>query len=507
VRDSLPTLATVEEVAERLALSQKTIRRWIKSQRLVAHRVGKNVRVDAASVTRLLATPGTAVVQSTTPVKKNNVMSEPRLLRQRGRAKLWTALIEGEEVFLATSNRDEAELALGRIAQEQEDAPLARKAWGVYRDAERNAFLMKYYDKVSRRRQHRLPATIQTEGEADEYAARYYTDHVGRGAQREHVKATGELPRSITFEQFGHLWTSGKLAQMYSDHVRVKVSASDDESKLRNYVYPVIGSFPVTEFEAERGLQLVEQVRDRLPSELSRATRRHVLQGVNRLLTLAVYPAKLLPANPLPKGFLPKAKAYLYPAEDRALLACGDVPLLHRMFYGLLVREGLRVSELLGLTWDGVDLVNNVLSLDKNKTNDPRSWAMDPGVAEGLRRWRDRFCKQRLRANSILVASDNTTVNEFSAARLLRSYLQLAGITRPQLFEHGDSRMRLRAHDLRASFVTVHLALGRSEAWITDRTGHKSSQMIYKYKRAARTHAELNLGGFTPLIEAIPELR
>jgi integrase len=126
-------------------------------------------------------------------------------------------------------------------------------------------------------------------------------------------------------------------------------------------------------------------VRDRLPSELSRATRRHVLQGISRLLTLAVYPAKLLPANPLQRGFLPKvdtnkAKAYLYPAEDRALLACGDVPLLHRMFYGLLVREGLRVSELLGLTWDGVDLVNNVLTLDKNKTNDPRSWALDPGV-------------------------------------------------------------------------------------------------------------------------------
>lgn len=67
--------------------------------------------------------------------------------------------------------------------------------------------------------------------------------------------------------------------------------------------------------------------------------------------------------------------------------------------------------------------------------------------------------------------------------------------------------MQLRAHDLRASFVTVNLALGKSEAWITDRTGHKSSQMIYRYKRAARTHKELNLGSFDPLHEAIPELR
>ena len=129
---------------------------------------------------------------------------------------------------------------------------------------------------------------------------------------------------------------------------------------------------------------------------------------------------------------------------------------------------------------------------------------MDPGVAEALRRWRERFCKKRPLSGNILIAPDNTIVNEFSAARLLRRYLQLAGVTRVQLFEHGEARMRVRAHDLRASFVTVNLALGRSEAWITDRTGHKSSQMIYRYKRVARTHAELNLGGFLALTEAIP---
>jgi hypothetical protein len=54
--------------------------------------------------------------------------------------------------------------------------------------------------------------------------------------------------------------------------------------------------------------------------------------------------------------------------------------------------------------------------------------------------------------------------------------------------------------------VTVNLALGKSEAWVTDRTGHRSSQMIYRYKRQARTRGELSLGGLRPLHEAIPEL-
>jgi hypothetical protein len=31
--------------------------------------------------------------------------------------------------------------------------------------------------------------------------------------------------------------------------------------------------------------------------------------------------------------------------------------------------------------------------------------------------------------------------------------------------------------------------------------------MIYEYKRGARSHADLNLGVFAPLHEAIPELK
>ncbi|MGA7123877.1 MAG: hypothetical protein WBY94_27490 [Polyangiaceae bacterium] len=77
---------------------------------------------------------------------------------------------------------------------------------------------------------------------------------------------------------------------------------------------------------------------------------------------------------------------------------------------------------------------------------------------------------------------------------------------RPELTNPKSGRLRLRARDLRGSFVTLGLATGRTEAWVTDRTGHKSSSMIYRYKRASRTAAELGLGWFAPLDEAIPEL-
>jgi hypothetical protein len=53
--------------------------------------------------------------------------------------------------------------------------------------------------------------------------------------------------------------------------------------------------------------------------------------------------------------------------------------------------------------------------------------------------------------------------------------------------------------------VSVALANGKTESWISDRTGHRSSQMIAKYKRIARTFAELALGPLTDMHKALPE--
>ena len=72
--------------------------------------------------------------------------------------------------------------------------------------------------------------------------------------------------------------------------------------------------------------------------------------------------------------------------EDARLLGCLSVPLSYRLLYGFLSREGMRKSEALGLTWGDIDLARGAVCLDANKTDDPRTWALDPGVAEALRR-------------------------------------------------------------------------------------------------------------------------
>ena len=44
-----------------------------------------------------------------------------------------------------------------------------------------------------------------------------------------------------------------------------------------------------------------------------------------------------------------------------------------------------------------------------------------------------------------------------------RGDLRTAGVTRPELFERSKVRQPLRLHDLRASFVTIALANGKTE--------------------------------------------
>ncbi len=313
-----------------------------------------------------------------------------------------------------------------------------------------------------------------------------------------------------TIRQLGTLWTSGELRKQFPDHIKKKSTADDDAGRFEKHVYPVIGEIPIDAFTLDHANLVMAGI----PAGRAPATRRHIAQLLHRICAMALFPLRLIKTNPLPEGFLPpipsgKAKSWLYPDEDTKLLCAKPVPLAWRVFYGFLHREGLRFSEAVRLTWADLDLERGVLVLDKNKTEEPRAWALSLGVVVGLRAW--RALRER---DGILVGPNEPVfinergkpIQENHAARRYREHLMLARITRGILYERTTMRQPIRAHDTRATFVTISLANGKSEAWVMDRTGHKSSLMINRYRRAARTAAELHLGDLKPLHEAIPEL-
>ncbi len=305
---------------------------------------------------------------------------------------------------------------------------------------------------------------------------------------------------------------SNELAKKYPDHVREKSSADRDEELFRLHVLPhVPADLRIDEFSLEHA----EFVMANLPAHLTTSTRRHVAQVMSRLMKLAVYPCKWRTSSPIPAGWLPrvpdgKAKECLYPDED-ALLVGGvsvepdkpGVPLLRRLAYGFLCREGMRTDEMARLKWRDVDLQRGRVHLDENKTDDPRDWNLRPDVVEALARWKARH-QPDAESDHHVFAENGVPINVEHLADQLRRDLQRVGVTRPQLFERSKVRQPVRAHDLRATFVTISLATGKTETWISDRTGHHSHEMIERYRRKARTW---NLGELGPLCELVPELR
>ena len=336
--------------------------------------------------------------------------------------------------------------------------------------------------------------------------------------------AGGELPRRkeatvLTFAKLGEQWTNGELHEKWPDHVKAKKSSDQDAGRLEKLCDAdagdgrKVGAVPLDEFTLDHAEAAMRQ----LPKAARRpATRRQYAQLIHRVLALAVYPCRIIDRSPLPRGFMPKvgkppAFHYLYPDDDRKLLACKQIPLARRLLWGFLAREGCREGEATRATIENFDLKRGTFTLDENKSDDPRSWALDPGVVLALRRHVKALRTDAKPGDAMFLDEHERPFDGDGAglASALRNDLATAGVAkdRPELLERSEARSWFRVHDLRGTFVTLALANEKTEAWVADRTGHRSSAMINRYRRRAREAKELSLGQLSPLHVAIPELR
>lgn len=388
------------------------------------------------------------------------------------------------------------------------------KGWTAYAEGP-DRWVLRFYEG-GKRTKHRIPPQV-TDAKVCKYVEVYLAERLRKDCDtgQPPLLPNGAINPRITFEQFGDLWTDGTLHKMFPNRVSWKKTAKTDASRLKIHVYPLIGQIQIRAFEGGQGVEWAEGVLRRITKP---ATARQVAQAISRVLTMAAFPGiRLIPHSPLPKGFVPptpkrKAMSYLYPTEEARLMANTDIDLHVRMFFGFSIREGGRLGNFLSLKWRQVDLDSGFIRLDQTKTDEALSWVMGADVVKALRRYRDTRGSSKpndfvfLNADKDLVL-DGKVIHRTKVAPTLRACLKRSGIDRAELFEHTENRIQLRAHDFRGAFVTVKLATGKSETWVMDRTGHTTSQMLNKYRRAARNHQEANQGDFVPLDEAVPELR
>jgi site-specific recombinase XerD len=142
-----------------------------------------------------------------------------------------------------------------------------------------------------------------------------------------------------------------------------------------------------------------------------------------------------------------------------------------RTMFLLMLRCGLRVSEVSHLPWMAVDLERGTLRIDNSKGQVDRVVYLSPDVATALRQWHGL----RSPAHGVLFPSPQTRHRGRPlGARQIRNrmtrYLTLAGITTPY-----------SPHTLRHTFATQLLNAGASLEVVKELMGHRSLQMTLRY--------------------------
>lgn len=107
-----------------------------------------------------------------------------------------------------------------------------------------------------------------------------------------------------------------------------------------------------------------------------------------------------------------------------------------RVFYGFLHREDMRRTEAAELQFKDVDLDQETIALDENKTDNPRRWKLSPGVADALRAWRDL---RNAEDDHLVFIDENGGALELNhLANRTREHLATAGLTRADLTSTGE---------------------------------------------------------------------
>jgi len=316
------------------------------------------------------------------------------------------------------------------------------------------------------------------------------------------VAMAGELPpppppgEAVTIRDFGEEWSSGILHGKYPDFIKSKKTSDRDAGRLA-HLYKTIGDVPLKSFTKKDYMRAMGA----LPKTAKRpAARRQYGQALIKLLNNAAK-LDLIPTNPIPRGMLPVVAkdivfTYLYPSEDQLLLSCKLVPLVWRVLWGFLAREGCRFHEAVGTLWSDIDRKTGSIKVPPERTKNGRGlhWVLAPGTLAGL---------DALFVEGVLRPFAAVDVDEDQGAAILRGHLRFAGVDRPEVHESTPRSRRLRCHDLRSTYITLALMMKKSEAEIMQHTGHRSSGQIHEYDHNALTAAEMKFTQLGPLAAAL----
>lgn len=308
-----------------------------------------------------------------------------------------------------------------------------------------------------------------------------------------HLLDTGHYvqPGKITVGEYLEGWLDGLALDVVSRNLRAN-TAESYRLALVSKVIPRIGDVPLHLLSRDdvKGLYAdLLAAGGRKGKPLAPKTVRNIANTFRKALDEAVED-KLIRHSPAervktPKASRPRIKVWS-PDETQLFLAHVDDVL--RPMVHLVASTGMRRSEVLGLTWDNVNLERGVVTIaatvvvvrGKNvwqaetKTDSSRrTIAIDPGSVSMLRKHRMAQLERRMElgetwGNELNLVFTNEVGDIFSPARFTRTFQDEAkrlGLT------------TIGVHGLRHSLATTALRAGVPIKVVAERLGHSSTSV------------------------------
>jgi integrase len=183
--------------------------------------------------------------------------------------------------------------------------------------------------------------------------------------------------------------------------------------------------------------------------EEGQMTQQPVLRRRHRLLTPTVLP------KPMP---------------DTDLIAFFQVidSVRDRLIFLLMLRCGLRVSEVCALSWDAIDPSAGTVRITRGKGQVDRIVYLSPDVAQAIQVWRHHHTPGRYLFPSRMRTKDRLSRSHINV--LMEQYLRAAGLSR-----------HYSPHCLRHTFATQLLNAGVPLEVLKELMGHHSIQITLRY--------------------------
>lgn len=306
----------------------------------------------------------------------------------------------------------------------------------------------------------------------------------------------------IRLKDFAELW----LKNVARLNVRAG-TLSNYDAVLRNRIYPTLGSNYVQDLTPSIIANWMnEQAEDGFAYNTLK-TAHNLLKGI---LNYAVYPGCLIDSNPAiyikvprnaPKNLV--KRSIIPPDQMREILTRYPVGHHMRIILLLLYNTGMRIGEVLGLTYPAIDFERRIIHVEIQlrvlrgpshlapvKTSSSiRDIPIDPGLLHELEAWRTVQTKRREKNgglyNDVFADQDGMLVQQSHTLPAPKDMhlVQLVctqdngRFMRPPYVWHALHKEGLNAHSFRHTHATLLIEAGAPIKGVSARLGHTSTDI------------------------------